>query len=169
MAVIISEVSEKIYLSVLRTLSPKDLTNKEANDIVARNIKKTGLSEKNGALVKEFILKRLWEENFVNDDRYTKMFVDSIVSSSRPRGKFYIKRFLEKKGIAGDTVEKALQGIDSEKETQGALELAQKKLGSLKPSEPAARKRQKIWAFLIRKGFSSNTAKDAVDRVLGVK
>ena len=80
MAVIISEVSEKIYLSVLRTLSHKDLTNKEANDIVARNIKKTGLSEKNGALVKEFILKRLWEENFVNDDRFTKMFVDSIVS-----------------------------------------------------------------------------------------
>ena len=102
---------------------------------------------------KEHIILHLLQHNFLNEERYAKAFV---------RGKFSIKKWgkikiinqLKFKGISEYNIKSGLKEIDSNEYLIALQTIAEKKLPLIKESN-AYKKRSKLAAFLISKGFES--------------
>lgn len=104
--------------------------------------------------------------NFLNDDTYTKMYVKDKLSS---QGSNKIKYALMKKGISKEAIEEELQNVDKDDERRVALNLAQKKLSTIKKSESDKYKISgKLYRFLISKGYNYDIVKDTVKELMSL-
>jgi regulatory protein len=102
----------------------------------------------------EQIIIKLMQENFLNEERYARSFV---------RGKFRIKKWgrikikqeLKFKEISAPIIKIALTEIDEIEYSKTLYELAEKKDNLIKESDPF-KKRKKLSAYLLQKGFESH-------------
>lgn len=112
-------------------------------------------------------LEFLKEYRFINDDAYTKMYVNDRMKT-QGRGK--IKYALKRKGIGEEAIESALESIDRDEERDVALELARKKYLVLSKREDDKYKLwNKLCRFLVGRGYDYSLVKDVVREVVNVE
>ncbi|MDC4241070.1 recombination regulator RecX [Clostridium tertium] len=105
----------------------------------------------------------LKEYNFLSDTNYVKMYVKD---KSRLQGKKKIKYDLTKKGINDNLIEEEISNIDEDEEREVAYNMALKKYNVLSKRESDKYKlSQKIYRFLLSKGYDYDIVSYAVKRV----
>lgn len=106
---------------------------------------------------------RLTELGFLSDEKFSSWLVSSR-QSSRPKSTLELKQELKRKGISGSNLQTALSESD---EQQACLDVAQKyakKLSRFSDFE----KKQKLFAYLLRRGFSTDFIKSAINKILSI-
>lgn len=169
------KVNEKIDIEKIKVIAKEDNYLK-CKTTALRIVEKTFKSEKE--LRDKLILKGYDEEainktinilkeyNFVSDNSYVKMYVKD---KSRLQGKKKIKYDLTKKGISDKIIEEEISNIDREDERDTAYNLAIKKYNTIaKREDDKFKLSQKLYRFLLSKGYDYDTVSYVVRRVTKV-
>jgi len=152
------QLFEKYLLSVYRFLNFRLRSEKEIRD----NLKKKNARDD----IIEKIVIRLKEQKFLNDENFARLWVDSR-SRVKPRSQFLLKMELKQKGISDEIIEKVLQRVENEGQSddvqaRALVEKNIKKYSGMQKQELY----QKLGGVLARKGFNWNVTKKAIDDVL---
>jgi len=110
----------------------------------------------------EQLIKELVSDGFVNDERFAKVFA---------RGKFKIKSWgiakitneLKKRGISDNCIAQALKEIDTAVYQATLTKLAQQWLSKHK-TEPEFVQKQKLFRYLISKGYQIDEVWDFINK-----
>lgn len=140
----LSKCLDKAY----RFLSYRPRSEKEIRDKLIEKYPDT--------LVEEAVAK-LKDYNFVNDDEFARMWVNSRSSGRSARALAFE---LKNKGVAKEVIEKALLDIDSNAEFESALALVSSKTKYQGLERDAAYK--KIGGFLSRRGYNYEIIKKVI-------
>jgi regulatory protein len=102
------------------------------------------------------VLDRLTDVRLVDDEAFAHAWVES-----RHRGRGLARRALahelRRRGVDDDTVDEAVETLDTEQEVETARALVRRRLPSTARLEPQARTRRLV-GMLARKGYSSGVA-----------
>ncbi|KAF5028800.1 Regulatory protein RecX [anaerobic digester metagenome] len=112
----------------------------------------------------ENVIKKLREQRYIDDERYSEMFISSKINTSKD-GRRKIKEALYNKGINKEIIDEKLSSVSEEEEIERAFLLAKKKLASMK-EEDTRKKTLKLSNYLINKGFEYSTVKKVVSSLL---
>ncbi len=156
------EFQSKLEIIMYKKALRKALTLLSKAWRTAAEIKKRLQEEDYDAAAIDKVLAYLQEAGYINDGQYAEGFLKnkSIGSKSSKRN---IVEKLRQKGIDRETIEEKLaeSGYD---EYQAAHQLAIKKIHGLKGDEQE--KKQKLYGFLYRKGFSGDVCRKTVESLL---
>ena len=130
----------------LRHLSVTMKTEKQMRDF----LKKKGYLP----AVCDYVLEKLRGYGFVDDAEYSAQYVQA---AGRRKGARLIALELKSRGVAEEQVEAALDGLEGEEEAAKAV--LQK---YMRGKEPTRENLSKAYRHLLSKGFSYETAKDAL-------
>ncbi|MEO7715550.1 MAG: RecX family transcriptional regulator [Capsulimonas sp.] len=112
------------------------------------------------------VIEKLRELSLLNDSQFAKQWVQAKtnVAGSRPVGRRRISSQLYQKGVHKDTIGEALSEVTDDDEIALARAAARKKVRALS-SDPEVQRaeRQRLLAFLQRRGFGWETCKRVVD------
>lgn len=112
------------------------------------------------------VLTRLADMKLLDDRRYLGAYLESRIRN-QGYGPRRVREELVRRGMARDTVEAALASFLGETSVlQVAEEQARRRWSKLSGEGDARKARRKLFDFLIRRGFSSETAREAVGRVV---
>jgi len=107
------------------------------------------------------VLNRLKELRYLDDTRFATDFIENR-TAFRPRGKFLLKRELERKGVHPDLAERVLESQDID-EVALAQEALKKKLKTIQRDLPQKQK-AKAMRFLSSRGFKIDAIYKVIDR-----
>jgi regulatory protein len=149
----------KAYDGVLRFLAIRPRSRQE----IGFWLKKRELGEE----TKKQILAKLEERGLISDEEFARWWIEQRTTFNL-KGKRAIEIELRQKGIARSIIDELMGSHSS---TVSELELAQraaeKKLKSFKNLSPLEF-RQKLTNFLLRRGFSWETAEEVVKKLGGL-
>lgn len=109
----------------------------------------------------EDAVQRLADLGYVDDRAFAQFWVENR-ERFRPRGPRALRQELRQKGIAEEIIGEALAGVDAE---ESAYRAAQDQVRRLR-GQPRDMFRSRIGAFLVRRGFGYDTARDVTDRLI---
>ncbi|MBE3576669.1 MAG: regulatory protein RecX [Limnochordales bacterium] len=148
----------------LRYLGRRDRSEQEVRHYLAR----AGFS----ASVIAEVVARLVNWGYLNDRRLAEEWITTRLARGQA-GKERLRHELYRRGIAAATVEEALAAISAEMEGEAALAAAERWLGRTARVDPGsgsqealAGLRRRLWAFLIRRGYTGEIARAVVDHLL---
>lgn len=153
---------EKYYNRALRFLSFRPRSEKEIRD----NLQK----KKASPPVIEKIINKLKDKNFLNDEEFTKWWIESRLRF-RLRSIHAIKKELFQKGITKELIDAQISnfhppaGGSISNELENAQKLIEKKIKQYK-NLPRNKLYQKLGGFLARRGFDYETIKQSIDELL---
>lgn len=147
------DTKEVAYQRALNFLSYR--TRSEAE--VQRKLTEIGFDE----MVIAETMERLRRANLISDTQFAKEWVENR-STFRPRGRRVLAMELRQKGVADDVIQRALDGTVDEDEL--AYQAAVRKARRWADLDYAAF-RERLGAFLMRRGFSYGTVSNLVERV----
>lgn len=151
-AIQVEDSREAAYQKALRFISYRERTEAE----IQQYLKEQRLPEE----IAGEVLERLRRSGLVDDQRFAQAWVENR-SELRPRSRRALAYELRQKGVDPDSIQEALDGVEDETLAyQAALKQA-RKFDTLEWPEF----RQKLYAFLGRRGFSYGTASEVVPRV----
>ncbi|GAA0826009.1 recombination regulator RecX [Clostridium tertium] len=166
------KTNENIDLEKIKSIAKEDdyIKCKNAALKIVEKSYKSEKELKNKLLLKGYdnltidkTLNFLKEYNFLSDTNYVKMYVKD---RSRLQGKKKIKYDLIKKGINDNLIEEEISNIDEDEEREVAYNMALKKYNVLSKRESDKYKlSQKIYRFLLSKGYDYDIVSYAVKRV----
>jgi len=143
---------EVAYQQALKLLNYRPRTESE----IRQNLKKRGTSDE----VIEAVLRRLHDAGLVDDKAFARLWVENR-SDMRPRSQRALAYELKQRGVDREVIAETLEGLnDAELAYQAALQQA-RKYRNLDWQEF----RQKMYAFLSRRGFDYSVSAEAVARV----
>lgn len=148
----LEDAQEVAYQMALNLLSYRSRTEAE----VRTHLVKKGIDE--GII--QSVLERLRRSGLLNDQRFAQDWVENR-SEYRPRGRRALVYELRQKGVSDEAIQAAVEELDEEKL---AYQAAQKKARQLKPMDWQEFK-QKMYAFLSRRGFSYEISAPVVFRI----
>ena len=158
-SIIIMDDYEKYLNSAIKFLSYRARSEKEIGDYLRK--KKTPVD------VTENIINFLKQNNFINDEEFTRQWIQSR-TSFRPKSKKAIKAELLQKGINPQTIEKIFAG-DNDRDKIDDLDIARqlirKRIERYK-GLPKQEIYQKLGGFLARRGFNWETIRTSIDEIL---
>lgn len=105
------------------------------------------------------IIERLRQEQYLDDEAFARFWLENR-ERFRPRGRQALRFELKQKGLDHDVIETTLAGVDEEESAWAAVE---GKLYRWKDVEEQEFK-QKVMAFLSRRGFNYEVAGQAANR-----
>jgi len=106
----------------------------------------------------------LKEKKFIDDEMFTRAWIDSRLK--RSMGLRRVKNELKLKGVAGALIDRSIAQVkESYSEDEIVADIIRRKIGSLKDLDPLKAK-QRIYAFLIRRGFSVDVIVDNLNQIL---
>lgn len=105
------------------------------------------------------IIQQLYSLNYLNDQLYAESFQRS---RSRKKGSLAIRQELKQRGIAEAIIEESLEQRTPEQETQTAQAILAKQAWRFQKDDKHKNYR-KAYAFLARRGFSSDIIKAALE------
>lgn len=108
----------------------------------------------------ELVVYKLQQLGYLNDAEYAAAIIAS--RTGRRYGKNRIRMELRRKGLDEETARKALENTDEEALKENAAALAEKLLRKHRGEEPFEARR-KVLAALVRRGYSWDEAKEAVE------
>lgn len=103
-------------------------------------------------------INKLKEYNYINDDVWAQNIVSGLKAN---HGNLYIKQKLEQKGLSDEIISKV---IDENDESDSCLIQAKKWIKIHKIPENINEK-NKLYSFLLRKGFSYDAVKQALNKI----
>jgi regulatory protein len=107
----------------------------------------------------EQVLTELKAERLIDDATFARQWLEHR-STLSPRGKFFLKQELKKKGVEATDINAALQETEIE-EIDLARRAAEIKLRSLK-NLPPQKRQEKLVAFLLRRGFEYEVIREVL-------
>jgi regulatory protein len=146
----------KFYDRVLKFLSYRPRSEKEIQDWFKR--------KKVGSETQKLIEKKLRRYHYLNDQEFTRWWIEQRMTF-RPFGKRRLSLELRQKGISKEIIEEQLDSLKNEELSQLAEKVAKKKLKVLE-NLPYFEARQKLTAFLARRGFRWEIIKEVVAKTL---
>jgi regulatory protein len=153
-AVVHDEERSDAYMKAIRFLGTRPRTVKE----VQMKLQSAGYEQP----VIEETLRRLSEQQYIDDKQFAKQWTEHRIHSQR-KGKAYIRQELLHKGVDRELVQEALQHIDPDEELSSAIEIGGKKWRQT--SGQLAERQRKTMAFLLRRGFSADIVQQAVRKI----
>lgn len=108
----------------------------------------------------EPILERFVEAQIIDDAAYARGYVAARVACGG-RSRQALSRELRQRGVAGQLIDDALDGLDSETELAQATELAKKRLARMSALDEATVTRRML-GFLQRRGYAPGLAAQAL-------
>jgi regulatory protein len=106
----------------------------------------------------------LKEKKFIDDGTFTRAWIDSRLKQSM--GLRRVKNELKLKGVPGALIDQSIAQVkESYSEDEIVADIIRRKIGSLKGLDPLKAK-QRIYAFLIRRGFSVDVIVDNLNQIL---
>ncbi len=153
---------EEQKLKQIKTESDKLLCSGVALNYISKSLK-SEFQLKNYLKLKKFdmdaineTVQKLKGYGYLNDEYYATSLAKEM---SKSKGKRFIKNSLMQKGVQACKIEGVLQEIDNEDET--CFNVAQKWLrGKVQPLDLNGK--QKLYRFLMARGFSHETVKSAL-------
>lgn len=111
------------------------------------------------------VMKFLKEYDFVNDVKYTEMYVNE---KCKTQGKKKIKYELKKKGIPEEIINNKINSI-SEINSDNLIEIMKKKYELLSKNESNPTKLyQKMYSFLLRRGYSYDEFNSELKKLINI-
>jgi regulatory protein len=146
------DAREAVYSQAIKLLNYRDRTEAE----MRRSLKNDDVPEE----VIDEVLERLRRAGLINDENFAQNWIENR-NEFRPRSRRALTYELKARGVDREAVEHALEQInDDELAYQAALKQSRKYSGL-----PWPEFRQKMYAFLARRGFSYETSVPVVKRV----
>ncbi|MEV3920310.1 regulatory protein RecX [Actinomadura coerulea] len=102
--------------------------------------------------VAERVLSRFTDVGLIDDEAFAQAWVQSR-HAGRGLGKRALAAELRRRGVPNETVNEAVETLDSDQEEQTARALVARKLPSSRGADPAKRMRRLV-GMLARKGYS---------------
>lgn len=146
------DAQEVAYQRALNFISYRPRSEKE----VRQNLQKHNTPEET---ITE-VIARLHKSGLVNDLQFAKAWVENR-STFRPRGRRALAVELRQKGITNEAVDEALRDIDEDNLAYHAALKQSRRYAGLEWQAF----RQKMSAFLARRGFSYEVAKSVIEKV----
>ena len=112
----------------------------------------------------DHIIVHLIRHNFLNESRFVTAFVQGKFNIKK-WGKLRLARELRTRDIPKTVIEKALREIPDDRYFQTLDELAQKKLATIKETNPWKKKR-KLADYLLYRGWESTIVYDKVNELI---
>ncbi len=147
------DTREVAYQRALRFLNYRPRSEME----IQRKLAEIGFDE---SVIAE-TMERLRNANLISDTRFAREWVENR-SAFRPRGRRVLAMELRQKGLADDVIQRALEETVDEEEL--AYQAAMRK-GRRWAELDYAAFRERLSAFLMRRGFSYGTISSLVQRV----
>ncbi|MBI4033198.1 MAG: regulatory protein RecX [Candidatus Blackburnbacteria bacterium] len=144
---------EKVYNKILRFATLRPRSEKEINVWFKRKKIPTKLHER--------VFNRLKNLGLVDDKAFASWWIEQRLTF-RPKGRRAIFFELRQKGVSEDIIEDVLGTIGFPQEVELARDLVAKKLPRFKDF-PVEEKKKKLVGLLVRRGFSWETIRKAVD------
>jgi len=148
------EIEEKLHDKVLRLISRFPKTEKELKDYILKKGYSKEISQKE--------INRLKEYDLIDDDNY----VENYVKSNRKYSIRMLKNKLYKKGVPGKIIEKHLSGEDIQKKELKILKKLAKKKFKRVDTLGEKEQKEKVFAYLARKGFNFDDINKIVKKIL---
>lgn len=115
------------------------------------------------AFVEDDVIARLYELEYLDDEAYAHDYAHNRFSSKK-YGPVRIRRELEERGIDRHLAEAAVDELFAEESAPAAAwEHAEKRWPRLDGEEDPRRRRQKMYRYLRRRGFTSSTIRSVLD------
>ena len=111
----------------------------------------------------ETSIEELIRSGHIRDRKYAENWI-ARRQKSNPRGKTLLKHELVDKGIDRETAEQVVAKVETEDETQVALQIAQKRAKQYKRLPIHVAKRR-LHGFLARRGFGSETVRHVLEQI----
>jgi regulatory protein len=146
------DARETAYQRALRLLNYRDRSEAE----IVQSLKQKQVPEE----IIANVIERLQRSHLVDDQRFAKTWVDNR-NEFRPRSRRALAYELREKGIDEQAIEQTLEDFD---ELEAAYQAASKYTQKIKQLE-WQEFRQKLYAFLSRRGFNYDTVKTTVARL----
>ncbi len=156
---VIGNLLEKVY----RFLSFRSRSSKEVRDYLAKlSYRRTFQGEeKISPVVSDLIIKRLTKNGLIDDLEFARAWTES--RRNRLKGKIVINQELFEKGISREIIETVMS---DETDEQTLASLALEKKAKAFRSVPESDLFRKSLEFLLRRGFSYQIAKAAVEKLI---
>ena len=110
----------------------------------------------------EMVLYKLERERLLDDADFARQW--TAARTGRKLGLNRIAQELRHKGVCADHIEEALASVDEEEQLASAAALAEKALLRAKPGEDPRKTDQRVMGMLLRRGFSWDTAREALEQ-----
>ncbi len=153
------ESQQKYQDKVINFLSFRPRSEKEIRDYLAKKIaadSSISFSQAQNSSLIEKIFSKLKKYNYIDDVEFARWWLKSR-SSSRPKGKNFIKIELIKKGISKQIIENVLKKAPNQlKLAEKAIE---KKLNTWH-NLPLFEQKRKIYNYLASRGFQQDVIED---------
>ena len=169
------EISES-HFHFLITENQKYFIKKKAYDYLGKRIH-SAYELKTKLLRKKYdidlingVIDDLRKGGYLDDTRFAEIFIDEKIRL-KSWGRTKLKSELAKRGVAPDIITSVMMEIfpGQQEEQELAFQLAEKKYMSLKNRKLEQRKLvQKIYSFLMAKGYSFDICKIVVERILSI-
>lgn len=153
--IVTDDERQQAYHTALRFLSHVARSSKE--------LERKLLEKQYEQLIVDDVIKRLKKQRYIDDEQYATMLTEQRITHQK-RGKLWVKRELESKGLSDEHVEDAMSQIDEQTELEHAFSIAKKRWERLKAEQPLVRKR-KVNDFLLRRGYSYAIVYDVLKRL----
>ncbi|PSQ97855.1 MAG: recombinase RecX [Bacteroidetes bacterium SW_9_63_38] len=141
--------------TALNYLAHKPRTEEE----VRRKLRKTEASSS----VIEDVVERLHELSYLDDEAYAEDYVRNRFASKK-YGPVRIRRELVERGVDRRVADDAVAALFADEDpVAAAREHAEKRWGRLSKEEDPRRRRQKLYRYLRRRGFRSDTINPILD------
>lgn len=112
----------------------------------------------------EDVVARLYELSYLDDEAYAEDYVRNRFASKK-YGPVRIRRELVERGVDRHTADAAVDDLFAEKDVRAAARThAEKRWDRLSDEEPRRRK-QKVYRYLRRRGFTSDTINPLLDEL----
>lgn len=165
-----SYISEQTYDEIITTLSKRALTRAlylfKDKDYTEYEIKSKLLKAYYPEQSIEYSTKYLKDNHFINDRRYAYNYI--TFKSGSYSSKVIVNKLMQK-GIASDDIDAAFEEFtsdNSESEYNTLINLIYKKLKSKSVIDLSYEEKQKLIAYMCRKGFSYDMARKAFNEFL---
>ncbi len=152
------ELIKKAKSDAIRYLSYRERSTKEVRDKLYK--------KKYSQNIIEFIINYLTERDYLNDKRFTQMWLHSRINYN-PRGRKLIYHELIQKGIKSQLIESQLQNLSEKTELNMGLKLAEKWLRSKNIENKETQ--TKLKRYLVGKGFNYYLIKKVINNILAKK
>ncbi|WP_229106459.1 regulatory protein RecX [Paenibacillus sp. 1001270B_150601_E10] len=151
--IIRADEKNKAYVHALKYLQRKPKTRAELHRYLSQKAYE--------AEIIDTVLNQLEQEWLVDDASYAEAWLEQRVVRHH-KGRRLVQQELKQKGVHARHIARAMDALDPEQERESALHAAHKKWRQTS-GEPFLRK-QKVAAFLARRGYPSDLARQAANQ-----
>ncbi|MGE5402065.1 MAG: regulatory protein RecX [Ignavibacteriales bacterium] len=110
------------------------------------------------------VLKELKDNNYLDDELFAREYTDERINK-KSIGPNRVRLELKSKGVASEVIDRIMQDKAGSPDSESAYQLVQKKLQSSKYKDLDKRKlSQKLYAFLLSRGFDFDVIKEVVNK-----